>query len=88
MDAVISVTKHLPGPSPTLWGSLNVETPRMFHLSSVWTGLGVEVRCLLLREFLPITFWSGGALELGRETGKKQEWAILIAGVHWSWEGH
>lgn len=40
MGTIISVTKHLPGPSPILWGLLNIEAPRMFHLPLVWRGLG------------------------------------------------
>lgn len=33
MHMVISVTKHLPGPSScTLRGSLNIEAPRIFHI--------------------------------------------------------
>lgn len=40
---LISVTKHLPATSPTIWGPVNVKAPRMFHLPSVWRGLGEGV---------------------------------------------
>lgn len=38
MYLVISVTKHLPRPSATLPGPLNVQVPRTSHLSSKWRG--------------------------------------------------
>lgn len=78
-DMVISVTKHVPGPSPTLPGPLNVRAPRMFHLpQSGEDRIGGGV---LLQGFVPIIFWPGGVLEFQRETGKEWVWAKSISGV-------
>lgn len=63
MDMVISVTKHLPGPSPTLWSPLKSS-------QNVLPSFGVERtnggggEC---HGFVPITFWPGGALELRKQ---------------------
>lgn len=77
MDMLISVTKHLPATSPTLWGPINVKAPRMFHLPSVWRELGEG----LLQGFVPLMFWPGGALDLGRETSCLDCWSALELGV-------
>lgn len=88
-EAVISVIKHLPGPSPTLPGPLHVEAPGMFHLPSESRGGergGVALQGFVALHSDLVEPWSWGENKQGVGMGCLDFWSALELGVKWGGE--